>query len=97
MRTIKGESELPEPANDWAIWQGFIRSKSDPTILQDCGSGELFRREDGKNWKQPAYIRECEFELKEGGIRVPKPWEPLQAKGAYCDTDVYPYTETKAA
>jgi hypothetical protein len=96
MRTIKNESELPTTDSDRAVWQGFIRLKSDPTILKDCGSGELFRREDGKNWKSPAYTREREFDLKDG-IRVAKPWERLVATGAYCDDATYPYSEKAAA
>jgi hypothetical protein len=96
MKTIKNESELPLPPSERAVGQEFLRLKSDPTILKDCGSGDLYRRDDGKNWKHPAYVRERKFKLIDG-VRVAQPWSALTAQGAYCDDAIYPYSEKAAA
>jgi hypothetical protein len=96
MRTVQNESELPTPESERASGQEFLRLKSDPTILKDCGSGDLYRRADGKNWKHPAYVRARKFELI-GGVRVPQPWSALSGQGAYCDSAIYSYSEKAAA
>lgn len=83
MRKIKDESELPlPPAESRQIVQDFVRSLSTPTVDYDCRSGECYQREDGQNWKHPAY------QVSRGAI---------ESNTAKEDGAIYPYSEQAAA
>jgi hypothetical protein len=87
MREVKDETALPfnrdHPSRsrfDWA------RSKTDPTVLIDCMTGDCYRRRDGAYWEHPAY--------KVTKNRAGE-WEPIESNTAPEDHTVYPPTSTK--
>lgn len=79
---IEGEAALPEETCY------YVRLKSDPRLLQHSRSGVVYARADGKNWEWPGYTRQ---------MRRDGTWEPVEGRGAYCDSEMYPYTNARRA
>lgn len=90
MKIINDESELPYPPT--RLWQYFIRSLIEPTVLIEGYTGDCFKRKDGKRWKQPAIERSAK--LDERGIAD---WEKLSPRAAWFDDAVYPYEPAAVA
>lgn len=84
MNIVKDESELPFPAT--RLWQYFVRSMCDPTVLIEGHDGAVYQREDGLRWQYPAYERDAS--LDDRGIAE---WDKLKGRGAWFDDATYPY------
>lgn len=72
---IDDEHGLPAPEGTYKRTWEYVRLLSDPTLLESCKTGDLYRRRDEKNWEHPGY------RIERDGERVKR--DPHTAWGDY--------------
>lgn len=72
MREVKDEQALPfDSEHPSRIRWDWVRSKTDPTVLIHCNSGDCFRRRDGAKWEYPAYkVERSDINSAWGSVRM---------------------------